>query len=187
MGAMAVLVIAVVGVVLVVGIALLAVGSAVRRLGPEPERQVFTSDEALGFVAEALPESVTAELSFEDVQRIMRLHLDFLHRRGVSRSGGDLPDGDGPVVLEIEDGATFVIERAALVGFRPAREHVVDVITAQLAYFEAIGAMSMVEGPDLSVGPRVSDDAPPGDTSAPDAAQAGTGTADSGRPNRSSA
>lgn len=147
-------VVVVIGIVLVVGIALLAVGTVVQRLGPEPERQVFEHDEALSFVAEALPGEVTAELSFEEVQRIMRLHLDFLHRKGVARSGGDLPEGDGPVVLELDDGAEFVLERAALRNFFPKRSHVLDVITAQLAYFEAIGAMSEVEGPDLAVGPR---------------------------------
>ena len=146
------------GVMAVLVIALLAIGTAVRRLGPEPARQVFEHDEALNFVAEALPGEVTAELSFEEVQRIMRLHLDFLHRKGVSRSGGDLPGGEGLIVLEPGDGADYVLERAAIVNFHPQRTHVLDVIAAQLAYFEAIGAMSEVEGPDLSVGPPV----PPG-------------------------
>jgi hypothetical protein len=58
-------------------------------------------------------------------------------------------------VLDPDDGADYVLRRGAVVNFRPRRDHVLDVIAAQLAYFEAIGAMSEVEGPDLSIGPDV--------------------------------
>ncbi len=143
----------VVGILAVVGIALAAVGIVVRRLGPEPARQVFEGDEALTFVAAALPDEVTAQLSYEDVQRILRLHLDFLHRQGVARSGGDLPAGNGPLVVEFGDGVDEVLARAAAVRFHPERDHVAAVISAQMAYFEAIGALAEVEGPDLSAGP----------------------------------
>lgn len=163
---MLVVLLVVVGVTVVLAIALASVGIVVKRLGPEPARQVFEGDEALGFVAEALPSAVTAELSFEDVQRILRLHLDFLHRQGVARSGGDLPDGQDPVVVELEDGVDYVLRRAALVKFRPRREHVVEVINAQMAYFEAIGALEEVEGPDLSRGPSL--DPPAGAAGEPD-------------------
>jgi len=150
---MAVVLLVIVGAVAVLAIALAAVGIVVKRLGPEPERQVFEGDQALGFVVEALPDDVTAELSYEDVQRILRLHLDFLHRRGVARSGGDLPEGDGPLVVELDDAVDDVLRRAANVRFHPERQHVVEVLNAQLAYFEAIGAMAEVVGPDLSLGP----------------------------------
>ena len=143
-----VMVMVIVGAVLVLGVAIVAVGGVVQRLGPEPQRQVFDHREALDFVVEALPGDVTAELSYEDVQRILRLHLDFLHRRGISRSGGDLPDRDDPVVVGLEDGVAYVLARGELVQFRPQRDHVAEVITAQLAYFEAIGALSEVEGPE---------------------------------------
>ena len=143
----------VIGAVAVVAIALVAVGTAVGRLAPEPARQVFEHDEELDFVVEALPDDVTAQLSYEDVQRILRLHLDFLHRKGVARSGGDLPEGEGPIVVEMADGVDYVLQRGKLRKFTPAPDHVAAVITAQLAYFEAIGAMAEVEGPDLSIGP----------------------------------
>ncbi len=143
----------VVGIVAVVGIALASVGIVVKRLGPEPARQVFEGDEALTFVAAAMPDEVTAQLSYEDVRRILRLHLDFLHRQGVARSGGDLPEGDGPLVVEFGDGVDEVLARAAAARFHPQRDQVAAVISAQMAYFEAIGALAEVEGPDLSAGP----------------------------------
>lgn len=150
---MLVVLLIVLGAAAVLAIAMFAVGNVVRRLGPEPARQVFDNDEALSFVAEALPGEVTAVLSYDDVQRILRLHLDFLHGKGVARSGGDLPTGEGPVVIDAEDGVDYVVQRGALRKFTPDREHVAAVIAAQLAYFEAIGAMAEVEGPDLSSGP----------------------------------
>ncbi len=143
----------VVGAFAVVAIALVSVGVVVRRLGPEPARRVFDADEALAFVAAVLPDEVTAQLSYDDVERILRLHLDFLHRQGVARSGGDLPEGEGPLVVDFGDAVEDVLARAALVRFHPEREQVAAVISAQLAYFEAIGAMDEVQGPDLSMGP----------------------------------
>jgi hypothetical protein len=141
----------VIGLVVVVVVAVVAVGQAVGRLEPEPERQIFAHGEAVSFVAEALPDEVTATLSYEEVARIMRLHLDFLHDRGVARSGGDLEDGAGPVVIEPGEAVGFVVDRAARVGFHPERAHVEEVIEAQLAYFEAIGAIAPVAEPDLEL------------------------------------
>ena len=114
-----ILVLVVIGVVVVLAIAVLAVGTVVARLGPEPARQVFEHDEALAFVVEALPAELTAQLSFEDVGRILRLHLDFLHRQGVARSGGDLPAGEEAVVVEASEGVAYVLRRAALVARPP--------------------------------------------------------------------
>ncbi len=148
-----VVVLVVLGVVAVVAMALASVGIVVRRLGPEPARQVFEYNEEVNFVVEALPDEITAQLSWEDVQRILRLHLDFLHRKGVARSGGDLPEGEGPIVVDLQDGADYVLQRGRVAKFTPAREHVLEVITAQLAYFEAIGAMEEVQGHDPSTGP----------------------------------
>ncbi|MPY92811.1 MAG: hypothetical protein GEV08_07000 [Acidimicrobiia bacterium] len=140
---------AVVAVVLVVVIALVAVGGVVARLRTEPPRQVFEHDEALEFVAQALPDSTTAQLGYEDVQRILRFHLDYLYSKGVARSGGDLQLGPGVRVVDPQEAQAYVLRRAALVDFYPNRTHVVEVIASQLAYFEAIGAVSEVEGPDL--------------------------------------
>lgn len=139
----------VIGVLAVAVIALVATGRVVNRLEPEPERRVFTHDEALSFVVEALPDEATASLSYDDVSRIMRLHLDFLHSRGVARSGGDLLGGDGPMVIQPGEARAFVLERGARVGFHPEGAFVDDVIDAQLAYFEAIGAVSEVASPDI--------------------------------------
>lgn len=142
-------VVAILGLVLVVVIALVAVGGVVARLRTEPPRQVFEGEEALEFVAQALPDSVTAELSYDEVRRILRFHLDFLHSKGIARSGGDLALGPGIRVVDPGEAVAYVLRHAALVDLYPRRAQVEEVITAQLAYFEAIGAVAQVEGPDL--------------------------------------
>ncbi|MDH4146874.1 MAG: hypothetical protein OEY23_17080 [Acidimicrobiia bacterium] len=143
-------VLAALAAVAVLAVALVAVGTVVGRLGREPNRSIFEHDEALAFVVEALPDSMTAELSFSDVERMMRLHLDFLHASGVARSGGDLELEGGARVIDAEDAVAYVQRRGALVGFFPKAEEVRQVLHAQLAYFEAIGAIAEVEGPDLA-------------------------------------
>jgi hypothetical protein len=139
----------VVGVVLVVVIALLAVGGVVGRLRVEPPRQVFEQDEALEFVAQALPDDLTAEMAYEDVQRIMRLHIDYLHEQGIARSGGDLQQAPGVTVVNPDDVVRYVQWRAGLASHYPSRRQVEEVIAGHLAYFEAIGAVAEVDGPDL--------------------------------------
>ena len=128
----------------------MAVGGVVGRLRTEPPRNIFEHDEALEFVAQALPDELTAELSYEDVQRIMRLHLDYLHAEGVARSGGDLPTAGGPQVVDSEDAVGSILRRAALVDFFPKPDAVRRVVDAQLAYFEAIGAIAPVTEPELA-------------------------------------
>ena len=140
---------AVIGALLVIVIALLAVGGTVGRLGKEPARNVYEPNEAVEFVAQALPSEVTAELSYPELERILRLHHDFLHRQGVSRSGGDLPEIDGVQVVDPDEAVDYVVKRAKLVDFFPKPAYVRQAIDAQLAYFEAIGAARPVEGPTL--------------------------------------
>jgi hypothetical protein len=55
------------------------------------------------------------------------------------------------VVIGPGEAVDFVIDRAGRVGFRPERPHVEEVIEAQLAYFEAIGAIAPVVEPDLDL------------------------------------
>lgn len=129
------------GVVVVVVIALLAVGNITQRLAVEPRRQVFEGEEALSFVVEALPNRSTAALSYDDVERVIRLHLDYLHRAGLARSAGDEGPTSGPIVLNRSDGIDYIIEYAGYNEFDVTREQAGDVVDAHWAYFEAIGAI----------------------------------------------
>ena len=74
---------AVVAAVLVVVIALVAVGRESFTLGAQPKQAHFDLEEAVEFVADRLPDEVTAVLTYDDVRSILRWHLEYLRDRGV--------------------------------------------------------------------------------------------------------
>ena len=78
----------------------------------------------------------------------MRLHLDFLHRAGWPAAAATSPTATTRWCSTSTKGSTDVVQRARARTFRPDAATSHEVITAQLAYFEAIGAMAEVDGPD---------------------------------------
>ena len=58
---------------LVVVIALVAVGREAFTLGTQPKQAHFDLEEAVEFVADRLPDEVTARLSFDDVRSLAAL------------------------------------------------------------------------------------------------------------------
>ena len=112
------LVLVIIAAVIVVVIALVAVGAVTGRLADEPRRSVFDVNEAVQYVAERLPEDVTAVLSFDDVSAIIVWHLDYLEQKGVAgESDHDLEDlPSGPVVTADDEAVAYVIGRAHEIG-----------------------------------------------------------------------
>jgi hypothetical protein len=137
----------VVAVVAVVVIALVAVGREAFTLGAQPKQAHFDLEEAVEFVADRLPEEVTARLSFDDVRSLLRWHLEYLRDRGVPVRRDQAGRG-GPVVVEDDEGIAFVLGRADEDGLDVTDTEVAFVLDAELAYFEAIGAIGG-RAPDL--------------------------------------
>ena len=131
------------GVVIVL-IALVAIGREAFTLGHQAQQAHFDLDEAVDFVAERLPDDVTARLSYEDVRSILRWHIEYLRDRGVPHRR-DLTKG-GPVVVEDDEGIAFVLMRADAAGLDTTDRDVAVVLAAGLAYFDAIGAI----GPEVA-------------------------------------
>lgn len=73
-------------VLVVIVIGLVAVGGVTAKLVSQPARPLFDLEEAVDFVAERLPDDVTAELSYDDVRQLVEWHLDYLQERGVART-----------------------------------------------------------------------------------------------------
>ena len=132
---------------LVVVIALVAVGREAFTLGAQPKQAHFDLEEAVEFVADRLPEEVTARLSFDDVRSLLRWHLEYLRNRGVPVRRDQAGQG-GPVVVEDDEGIAFVLGRADQDGLDVTDTEVAVVIDAEIAYFEAIGAIG-APAPDL--------------------------------------
>jgi hypothetical protein len=137
----------VLGGVLVVVIALVAVGREAFTLGAQPKQAHFDLEEAVQFVADQLPDEVTARLSFDDVRSLLRWHLEYLRDRGVPIRRDQAGRG-GPVVVEDDEGIAFVLGRADAEGLEVTDTEVAQVLDAELSYFEAIGAIGSIV-PDL--------------------------------------
>jgi hypothetical protein len=121
-------------------IAAVAVGRVTANLAASEARSVYDPEQALEFVAEALPAEFTAELSYDQVQMMLRLFHDYLHGEGVATTAGD-DRVDDPAVVDLDAAADYIVHRASLADAVVGRAHAAAVIEAQMAYFDAIGAL----------------------------------------------
>jgi hypothetical protein len=121
-------------------IALLAIGRETFTLGHQPKQAQYDLDEAVEYVADRLPEEVTAKLSYDDVRSLLRWHLEYLRDRGLPRRRDQAADG-GPVFIEDDEGVAFVLGRADADGIDVTDDEVSVVIDEALAYLKAIGAV----------------------------------------------
>ena len=125
--------------VLVIG--LLAVGRLAGQLAEQPRPAVYDRAEAVDFVADRLPDDVTAQLSYDELAQLLQWHLDYLEELGVARAQGVETVASGPLVAAEDDALAFVIGRAAEAGLEVEDVAVVQVIEGNEKYLEAIGAI----------------------------------------------
>jgi hypothetical protein len=133
-------------IVVVVAIALVTIGRVTFSLAAQPSPTFFDVDEAVTFVADRLPDHVTAELSFDDVRRIIEWHIEYLERRGVAASReGELitlsAEGTGPVIAADDEGVAYVLGRATEEELEVDDDAVVEVLEGEGVYLRAIGAV----------------------------------------------
>src|SRR5688500_12045498 len=133
---MIVVIFAVIAAVLVVVIALVAVGRESFTLGAQPKQALFDLEEAVAFVADRLPDEGTAVITYDDVRSILRWHLEYLRDRGVPVRRGQVEGG--PVVVEDDEGIAWVLGKADEAGLEVTDAEVAIVLEVELAYFEAI-------------------------------------------------
>jgi len=136
------------GAALVFAIAAVAVGKVTASLAASPTRAVYDVQQSVDFVAEALPDELTARLSYDDVHTILHLYHDHLHAKGLATTAGDPEAERGAVVISTEEAVADVVRRAANRDRTLDPDDVEAVIEAQLAYFDAIGVVGpVVSGP----------------------------------------
>jgi hypothetical protein len=142
-----ILVFGLLAVAVVFAIAAIVIGREARRLDAEPPRAVFDPDEAVEWVANHLPFEASAVLSHDDVRRILGWNLEYLKSKGVS-GNGSTPHLDVPIFVGMDETVDYVVERARTAGadYTPSQIHA--VLTAQLGYLEAIGAIGPEAPPD---------------------------------------
>ena len=135
----------------VVAIGLIAVGRLAGQLAEQPRPAVYDRAEAVDFVADRLPDDVTAQLTYDELAQLLQWHLDYLAELGVARAQGVEHVANGPLMAAEDDALAFVIGRATDAGLDVEDVWVVQVIQGNENYLEAIGAigaeLSMPEDP----------------------------------------
>ena len=120
-------------------IALVAVGRIAGQLGSTAKQAIYDRDEAVDYVADLLPDEVTAQLSYEDLATLLQYHLDYLESRGVAHAQGAEPAA-GPMLASEDDALAYVIGRVAEAGPQADDVWLAQVIAGNEAYLRAIGA-----------------------------------------------
>ena len=125
----------------VVAIGLIAVGRLAGQLAEQPRPAVYDRAEAVDFVADRLPDDVTAQLTYDELAQLLQWHLDYLAELGVARAQGVEHVANGPLMAAEDDALAFVIGRATDAGLDVEDVTVVQVIEGNEKNLEAIGAI----------------------------------------------
>jgi hypothetical protein len=121
-------------------IAALAVGVTSQRLAREHPATVFSVEEAVAFISERLEPDVAAEMSYEDVRRVVRWYVGYLDANELTDE--DAYDSGGSLIVVDTDLTLGYLLDQGVTAEPPVRaEDVAVVHGALLAYLEAIGAV----------------------------------------------
>ena len=125
--------------ILIVAIALYSVGHAVDATADMPDQIVVDVHDAIEFCAEALPNEVTATLSYDQLRRVLRLHLEWIQAYHWA------PEtlGPAPIVFEQFDALDYVMERVEVTDVEISREHAAAVIQAHSDFLQVMGAIHL--------------------------------------------
>ncbi len=128
----------------VLAIGLVFVGWGVDKTRTAPPQITIDINDAIDFCAEALPDEVTAEISYEDLRRLMRYHLEWIQYHHWS------PEGTGtlPIIYTGDDAADYVAERAQHWALDVTRDQTDAVVAANDAFLQYSGAIAVAD-PDL--------------------------------------
>jgi hypothetical protein len=107
---------------------------------------VLRVEDAVDWIADRLPAEVTAQMSYDDVRRVVLLHLDWFSDIGLSSDYGEELGAVGfaePVEVEVDADAAVDYVVGRLVRERPDLDpvHAVVVIDRHMAYLREIGAL----------------------------------------------
>ncbi len=139
------IVLLVAAVAAVIVAAFLFVGHAVGTTEAMPDQIVIDGHEAIEFCAQALPDTVTASLSYDELRRLLRLHLEWIQAYHWAPASTDSP----PVIFEQFDPVAYVMERCEVVGLDVDPAEVAAVIQAHSDYLQVVGALHIDDPVDV--------------------------------------
>ena len=140
--------------VIVFAIATATVGTVVARLADAPRPTVLKVDESVDWIAERLPFEIAAEISHDDVRRILDWHLDYFAEVGLvtdhgqELGGAAVPRGHSAVIGSTDESIDYVVSRALALDSELTSLHVVVVLDKQMEYWQEIGAIGPPAEPD---------------------------------------
>lgn len=129
----------VVAAIAIVVIAFYSVGHAVGVTEQMPAQIVVDVHEAIEFCAEALPDYVTATVSYDELRRVLRLHLEWIQFYHWAPETA----ASGPIVFEQFDALDYVMERVSVTNLEISRENAEAVIQAHSDYLQVMGAIHL--------------------------------------------
>lgn len=122
---------------LVVAIAFYAVGREVVLLENRVAPSVYEVEEAIPYVADRLPDDVTARISMDDVRWVLRVDAEELE----AATAEAVAAGEVDEVIDPDGAVGRVLARVSEERSDLDDTDVVAVLDARLAYLEAIGAI----------------------------------------------
>lgn len=143
------MIIAVIVISLVIGFVVAAgvVGTQAQRLGRQRREPVWRLAEASEFVAELVPFDVAAELSADELEGLLRAHLNQLQfgPRAAPDDAAEAGDSASTAVTEDQSSAADLYRTARREGREVSLEQVQAVVDAHLGYLRLIGALAAVD------------------------------------------
>jgi hypothetical protein len=128
-------------------IAALTIGREARRLDAMAPRAVYQLEQAADFVAMSLPESTQARLTMEELEKLLVLHMNWLHSKGLlpAKAVDQRQDISTPIVVTEDSLIAYLLGESDKAGIQIMDDvDLVNVTEAHLAYFDAIGAVGPV-------------------------------------------
>ncbi len=125
---------------LVLAIAAVFVVREAGRIARRPPPALFDPDDAFDYVVAELPDDVAATLTPDDVRRILDFEVEYFRNKGVAGNGSEHGPA-GPVVFGGAETIAYILKRSAATGEAYLPEQVHGVVTTQLDYLRAIGAV----------------------------------------------
>jgi hypothetical protein len=128
-------------------IAALTIGREARRLDAMAPRAVYQLEQAADYVAMSLPEATQARLTMEELEKLLVLHMNWLHSKGLlpTKAVDQRQDISTPIVVTEDSLIAYLLGESDKAGIQIIDDvDLVNVTEAHLAYFEAIGAVGPV-------------------------------------------
>ena len=128
-------------------VAALTIGREARRLDAMAPRAVYQLEQAADYVAMSLPEATQARLTMEELEKLLVLHMNWLHSKGLlpAKAVDQRQSISTPIVVTEDSLIAYLLGESDKAGIQIMDDvDLVNVTEAHLAYFDAIGAVGPV-------------------------------------------